>query len=75
MTKANISGDTTARILQQLSVEMGVPLDTEWAQSMRNLRKRILEQALDDAIKRHGWTVSPEERKRFLNQLDADLFP
>jgi hypothetical protein len=70
-----MSEDPATDILKQLCKDMGVQLEKEWEQSMRELRKKVLEKALDDAIKAHSHPVSSNERQKLLYQLDADLFP
>lgn len=66
---------TAEELLRQLMEEMQSQQDADSAATSRELRKKFLEQGLDDALRTHGITVDEEERKRLLNQLDADIFP
>jgi len=70
-----MSKDQAADFLKQLCTDMGIQLETGWGQSMRNLRKKMLEKGLDDAMKAHSHLVSSNDRPKLLNQLDPDLFP
>jgi len=66
---------TAEELLRQLIDDMQSQHDANSAATSRELRKKFLEQGLDEALKTHGITVDETERKRLLNQLDAEIFP
>ena len=71
----DMTNNRAVEILEKFCTDMGVQLEIEWKQSMRELRKTFLEKALDDAIRAHSHFVSPSDRPVLLNQLDPELFP
>ena len=66
---------TAEELLRQLMKEMQSQRETCSAAASRALRKKFLEQGLNEALRTHDITVDETERKRLLNQLDADIFP